>query len=173
MKYRYKVFLLLLVVCILASCAEQDKVHVANSSTISKYTPDEPSVIPEISDIFSEEDTSSLLTDYIDISSQVESDDAESIDVSEPEESNSESPSEPFPEESSQQISDTNSKDTAENEKPHKVNGFIVYGDRGMEPFGGSAKGGVYTAEVFNEFKSCVGDNVNVYAMPIPLACTF
>ena len=98
MKYRYKVFLLLLVVCILASCAEQDKVHVANSSTISKYTPDEPSVIPEISDIFSEEDTSSLLTDYIDISSQVESDDAESIDVSEPEESNSESPSEPFPE---------------------------------------------------------------------------
>jgi hypothetical protein len=42
-----------------------------------------------------------------------------------------------------------------------------------MEPFGGSAKGGGYTAEVFNEFKKRVGENVNVYAMPIPLACAF
>ena len=173
MKYRYKVFLILLVSCTLASCSTQDDAYVIDNSTVSKYTPDEPSVIPEISDIFLGEDTSSLITDHIEISSQVESEDASSTDISELEESNDETSSESFPEESSQQISDTESKDTVEIEKPHKVNGFIIYGDRGMEPFGGSAKGGGYTAEVFNRFKSAVGDDVNVYAMPIPLACTF
>lgn len=57
--------------------------------------------------------------------------------------------------------------------KPHVVNGFLVYNYRAMEQFGGTAAGGQATAELLNKFKQRVGDGVNVYAMPIPIASAF
>lgn len=57
--------------------------------------------------------------------------------------------------------------------KPHIVNGFLVCDYRAMEQFGGTAKSGQLTAELLNRFKENVGGNVNVYAMPIPLASAF
>ena len=52
-------------------------------------------------------------------------------------------------------------------------NGIIVSGNRGMEQFGGSAAGGAKTAEKLNQFKTAVGDGVNVYIMPCPTASAF
>ena len=57
--------------------------------------------------------------------------------------------------------------------KPHEVNGFLVYNYRAMEQFGGTAAGGQQTAELLNKFKERVGESVNVYAMPIPIASAF
>ncbi len=57
--------------------------------------------------------------------------------------------------------------------KPHIVNGFLVYDYRAMEQFGGTAKSGQLTAELLNQFKAKVGEDVNVYAMPIPIASAF
>lgn len=76
------------------------------------------------------------------------------------------------PAESSEEPSES-SEEQPKDEKPHMVNGFLVYNGRAMEPFGGTATSGRQTAEVMNTFAEKVGEGVNVYAMPIPLACAF
>ena len=52
------------------------------------------------------------------------------------------------------------------------VNGVLISGTRAMEQFGGSANGGAGTAQKLNDFKAAMGD-VNVYALPAPLASAF
>lgn len=181
MKRIYRFIIAASVMCLLVSCSETANIvsehSTAVSSSASNFNPEEPSDIPELSDFPLLEETVVSMPDL----SEEESDesieenisDSESFELSEPPISEPE-------EEPSQSVSDdTSSHESQEtpsvpsDPKPHKVNGFIVYGDRGMEPFGGSAKGGRYTAEVLNLLKERVGNDVNVYAMPIPLACTF
>ncbi len=53
------------------------------------------------------------------------------------------------------------------------VNGVLISGTRAMEQFGGGASAGVSTAEKLNTFKKAVGNNVNVYILPAPLASAF
>lgn len=52
-------------------------------------------------------------------------------------------------------------------------NGIVISGNRGMEQFGGSAAAGQKTAEKLNAFKAAVGDDVNVYILPAPIASAF
>lgn len=52
------------------------------------------------------------------------------------------------------------------------VNGVLISGTRAMEQFGGSSNGGAGTAQKLNAFKTAMGD-VNVYALPAPLASAF
>ena len=52
-------------------------------------------------------------------------------------------------------------------------NGIVISGTRGMEQFGGSAATGEKTSLKLNEFKAAVGDNVNVYILPAPIASAF
>lgn len=93
--------------------------------------------------------------------------------VSEPEESSSETSSAPetsVPEESG---TDTKPSSPPPVTQPHEVNGFLVVNYRAMEQFGGTAASGELTAQLMNRFKERVGSDVNVYAMPIPLASSF
>jgi len=53
------------------------------------------------------------------------------------------------------------------------TNGILISGNRGMEQFGGSYNGGKKTADKLNAFKDAVGENVNVYIMPCPVAGAF
>ncbi len=53
------------------------------------------------------------------------------------------------------------------------VNGVLISGTRAMEQFGGGASAGVSTAEKLNTFKKAVGNDVNVYILPAPLASAF
>lgn len=55
----------------------------------------------------------------------------------------------------------------------YMANGIIISGTRGMEAFGGSAAAGQKTAEKLNQFKQAVGDSVNVYILPAPIASAF
>ena len=177
MRSKLIVLLFLLVgLCLLAACTEeQNNPSESLSSLGGVSSPAEPSAAPvvsvpaeeessavgEISGVFSEEEESS----------EIEESSEEAVS-SEPEESSvTEESAEESKEEESSQPEESSLPEASS--KPHKVNGFIVDGDRGMEPFGGSAVGGGYTAEVFNQFKTLVGDGVNVYGMPIPLACAF
>lgn len=188
---------LLIGLCLLAACAEEADTSSAESTSSKEFSvPGEPSAIPPLSTPSGEESEES----YIEESSlpgessgegntaPMESSEEESsgpedsaIEESWAEESSmveessaTEDPSQPeASSEPEASFEPDESSEPEEDPKPHKVNGFIVYGDRAMEPFGGSAKGGQYTAEVFNQFKERVGEGVNVYAMPIPLACTF
>ncbi len=130
------------------------------SEAESTGEPEEPSAISEIE--LSE-------ASDIPVSEEPKEDSTESPTPSEEPVSSEEPISEPSKEPS--EISETSSP--ASDEKPHTVNGFLVYQGRAMEQFGGSSKSGILTAEVMNAFKEKVGDSVNVYAMPVPLACTF
>ncbi len=53
------------------------------------------------------------------------------------------------------------------------VNGVLISGIRAMETFGGTASSGQKTAENLNKFKEEIGDNVNLYVLPSPLASAF
>ncbi len=53
------------------------------------------------------------------------------------------------------------------------VSGVLISGTRAMEQFGGSASSGASTAAKLNTFKEAVGENVNVYILPAPLASAF
>ena len=171
-----------IIACLLASCAEPSSTisiqNVSNiSATSSRFVPDEPYELPELSDYPFSDAISSPESSHPEEPSDEQHE--SSVCGSQSQES-FETPSEEPEKETSSAVSqessnskpETNNSETSTS-KPHKVNGFIVYQDRGMEPFGGSAKGGQYTAEVLNLLKERVGSNVNVYAMPIPLACTF
>ena len=180
MRRKLIVLLFLLIgLCLLATCAEEQNNPSENlSSQGGVSSPAEPSAAPVVSVPGEEESESSSVSEISGVFSEEESSMAE--ESSEEESSTAEESSLPeessVPEESSEPEEPSEPEESSEPEedpKPHKVNGFIVYGDRGMEPFGGSAVGGGYTAEVFNQFKTLVGDGVNVYAMPIPLACAF
>lgn len=50
------------------------------------------------------------------------------------------------------------------------ANGIVIAGTRAMEQFGGTAKSGIACAEYLNTFKQRVGNDINVFAMPIPTA---
>ncbi len=52
------------------------------------------------------------------------------------------------------------------------VEGVLISGTRAMEQFYGKASGGANTAATLNDFKKQMGD-VNVYALPAPLASAF
>lgn len=52
-------------------------------------------------------------------------------------------------------------------------NGIVISGTRGMEQFGGGSAAGEKTALKLNEFKKAVGDSVNVYILPAPIASAF
>lgn len=52
-------------------------------------------------------------------------------------------------------------------------NGIVVAGTRGMEQYGGGVTNGAAYAGYINDFKAAVGDGVNVYSMPIPIASAF
>ena len=53
------------------------------------------------------------------------------------------------------------------------VAGVLISGTRAMEQFGGSASAGASTAAKLNTFKEAVGEDVNVYILPAPLASAF
>lgn len=53
------------------------------------------------------------------------------------------------------------------------VNGIIIAGTRAMEQYGGGVKSAATYAGYLNNFKKAVGENINVYSMPIPLAAAF
>ncbi len=180
MRSKLIVLLFLLIgLCLLAACSEEQNKPLGEvSSQDSVSSPAEPSAAPGVSMPALEESESSAVGEISGVFSAEESSEVESSEIEESsEEEESSDPAESSAmEESSEEEESSEPEDSSEPEapsKPHKVNGFIVYGDRGMEPFGGSAVGGGYTAEVFNQFKTLVGDGVNVYAMPIPLACAF
>lgn len=192
-------FLCFLTVCMLFACAEEPIAKPSESSSISHGTPSELSVIPELSFEISEESVIELPSgpfDETEAENSEEQSAEQSSDENSEEESLDESSEETSFAESSEEISDelppeesseeevppaesseaTSSEETSKEEpveRPHTVNGWIVYKGRGMEPFGGTAYGGGLTAEVYNNFKERVGENVNVYAMPIPLASAF
>ncbi|MBQ3004291.1 MAG: hypothetical protein IJD82_11185 [Clostridia bacterium] len=188
-----------LTVCMLFACAEEPIAKPAESSSIPHGTPSELSVIPELSFEISEESVIELPSEPFD-ETEAENSEEQSAEQSSDENSKEESLDESSEEtsfaESSEEISDelppeesseeeappaesseeASSEETSKDEpveRPHTVNGWIVYKGRGMEPFGGTAYGGGLTAEVYNNFKERVGENVNVYAMPIPLASAF
>ena len=52
-------------------------------------------------------------------------------------------------------------------------NGILVAGTRGLMLFGGNKIAGQMYAEVVNEYKKQLGDEVNVYCIPIPTAIEF
>ncbi len=52
-------------------------------------------------------------------------------------------------------------------------NGIIVVGTRAMEQYGGGVKNAAAYAGYINDFKAALGDGVNVYSMPIPIASAF
>lgn len=172
--------LCMLTVCMLFACAEGEISRTEESSDVSQKTPSELSALslPEES-LLSSLPESSAFSEVISIITSAES----SIDASSEESEESEENSDELPPESSDEesVPDESSENTSSEEEsvppprsdPHMVNGFIVANGRGMEPFGGSSSGGAATAEVFNEFKRRVGDGVQVYAMPIPLASAF
>ncbi len=172
MKILRNIFAAAVISCLLAACTENADMPATSSEAqeVSNVSQGEQT---NVTDGSSE---SSLVSDIIvDISEDLseetseESQEPSAPEESDPEESSREEDSS-VPSEESQEIS-TDTK--PEQNKPHKVNGFIVDGDRAMEPFGGTSKGGGYTAEIFNLFKERVGSHVRVYAMPVPLACTF
>lgn len=177
--------LCMLTVCMLFACAEEE-ISRTESSAVSQKTPLELSAIPDFSALSLPEESllsslpeSSAFSEVISIITSAES----SMDASSEESEESEERSDEVPPESSDEesVPDESSENTFSEEEsvppprsdPHMVNGFIVVNGRGMEPFGGSSSGGAATAEVFNEFKRRVGDGVQVYAMPIPLASAF
>lgn len=188
-----------LTVCMLFACAEEPLTNPTVSSTVSQKVPTELSDIPELSFEISgeseieislessDETESESSAEQSEEQSFAESSEEESVAESSQEESATESSEETSdeqpPEESSHEESlpaESNEETSSEEEpyvppveKPHKVNGFIVYNGCGMEPFGGTSYGGGLTAEVYNKFKERVGDGVNVYAMPIPIASAF
>jgi len=168
----------------LFACAEEPLKQPTESSAVSHQTPSELSVIPELSFSFSEDSVIELPSESSEESESSISDesDEESSEAQSEEESPDETSDEIPPDESSKEESmpaessaDASSEESYDPpiETPHTVKGWIVYNGRAMEPFGGSAYGGELTAEVFNKFKEQVGDHVNVYAMPIPLASAF
>ncbi|OGO87661.1 MAG: hypothetical protein A2Y15_06635 [Clostridiales bacterium GWF2_36_10] len=53
------------------------------------------------------------------------------------------------------------------------INGIIVAGTRGMEQYGGGPKSAAAYAGYLNDFKVALGDGINVYSMPIPIASAF
>ncbi len=53
------------------------------------------------------------------------------------------------------------------------VNGVLISGTRAMEQFGGGSSAGASTAAKLNTFKQAVGNDVNVYILPAPLASAF
>lgn len=63
--------------------------------------------------------------------------------------------------------------DPVQDDKAFMSGGIIISGNRGMEPFGGTAAYGAATAQSVNAFKRAVGENVNVYVMAEPLASAF
>ncbi len=153
------IFLCLFTAALLFACAEQE-IAKQESSTISHSVPTEPSALPTISDI-------SLLEESL--SEPV----SEASEATSPEEISSNSAVPSLPPDNSEQVSTTQSQPEVLNPTPHMVNGFLVCGNRGMELFGGTASSGAETAKLMNSFKEKVGNAVNVYAMPIPLACAF
>ncbi|MBE7045981.1 MAG: hypothetical protein E7396_01050 [Ruminococcaceae bacterium] len=52
-------------------------------------------------------------------------------------------------------------------------NGILVSGTRGLMLFGGDKTAGKNYAEVVNEYKRQLGENVNVYCVPIPTSIEF
>lgn len=52
-------------------------------------------------------------------------------------------------------------------------NGILVTGNRGLMLFGGNKTVGKKYADVVNEYKRKLGENVNVYCVPIPTAIEF
>lgn len=52
-------------------------------------------------------------------------------------------------------------------------NGILVSGTRGLMLFGGNKEAGKNYAEVINEYKRELGDEVNVYCVPIPTSIEF
>lgn len=108
------------------------------------------------------------------VSSSVSQEDSFAISLLDPNSSNTSSNDHTSSEESDADTSSETSGGTQDpDDTPHMVNGFLVVGNRGMELFGGSASAGAETAKLMNQFKERVGSNVNVYAMPIPLASSF
>ncbi len=177
-RYLIAVFLVLVGLCLFAACAEEQETASTESSEQAVSSPAEPSAAPVIS-LPSEESENSAATELSGVFPEEESsymEESSKEEESFEQEESYESEESSAIEESSEAEEPSEPEESSEPEElpaPHKVNGFIVYGDRGMEPFGGSAVGGGYTAEVFNQFKKLVGDSVNVYGMPIPLACAF
>lgn len=55
----------------------------------------------------------------------------------------------------------------------HVSNGIVIAGTRAMENYGGGVKSAANYAGYLNNFKTAVGDNINVYSMPIPIASAF
>lgn len=53
------------------------------------------------------------------------------------------------------------------------VKGVIIAGTRAMENYGGGPKSAATYAGYLNNFKTAVGENVNVYSMAIPIASAF
>lgn len=198
MKKLFIALLCFLTACMLFACAEDPIAKPTESSAVSHGTPSELSVIPELSFEISEESLIELPSEPSD-ETDAENSEEQSAEQSAIESSKEESPAESSEEtsfaESSEEYSDEVSPDESSEEesspaessdgasseepyeppveRPHTVNGWIVYNGRAMEPFGGSAYGGELTAEIYNKFKERVGEHVNVYAMPIPLASAF
>lgn len=63
--------------------------------------------------------------------------------------------------------------DPVDDKEAYISNGIIISGTRAMEQFGGSKAAGESTAAKLNEFKAAVGDGINVYVLPAPLASAF
>lgn len=172
------VFLLIAVLFTLLSC---EVIHTEDS-TLSVYSEQDNSTVSSFSlisdfemsnaDNESEDTTEESNTFYEENSTVSEEITSESSYISAESSSNNDSSKET----SFEDISTENSKEESQEvniTKVHKTNGFIVDGDRAMEPFGGSAVSGQNSAALLNEFKSKVGNDVNVYVMPIPTAVAF
>ena len=171
--------LLLIATVTLYACGGVEPAN-ESSEEASKEASSSESSTEETGDI-SEIELSDETTETSDEPVSEESEESVSSEPSESSEESktesSETPSEPAessePTESSEPSEESSTDDPWGNEKPHDVNGFLVYHGRAMERFGGSSKSGVLCAEVFNKFKEKVGDGVKVYAMPIPTASAF
>lgn len=75
--------------------------------------------------------------------------------------------------ESAKEIKETKANVNLEDNATLGDNGILVTGTRGLMLFGGNKSVGKQYAEVVNEYKRELGEDVNVYCVPIPTAIEF